>query len=256
MQQELVRKKREIIDIFLKNGVLISSELLKEIENDEQADKVFSLLKTKKTEDLAVTEEDLNKLFSKQKSDQATELKQEKSAISNVKIISSYKGDPKKREAADFVDYFNIRYKAIEKILKQHQELKNTVSISKIINKKDKEAIAIIGIVSSKQITKNGNLLLLLEDPTGQRRVLVNKNKPSLFNEAKDIVLDEVIGIVGVNVDTLIFANNIIWPDTPTNKEMKKADRESYVLFLSDLHVGSSKFLPDDFEKFLKWING
>ena len=208
MQQELVRKKREIIEIFLKNGVLISSELLNEIENDEQADKIFSLLKTKKTEDLVVTEEDLNKLFSKQKTGQAAEQKQEKSLIANVKIITSYKDDSKKREASDFVDYFNIRYRAIEKILKQHQELKNTVSISKILNKKDKEAISIIGIVSSKQVTKNGNLLLMLEDPTGQRRVLVNKNKPTLFNEAKDIVLDEVIGIVGVNVDTLMFANN------------------------------------------------
>lgn len=67
MQQELVKKKREIIEIFLKNGVLISSELLNEIENDEQADKIFGLLKTKKTENLVVTEEDLNKFFSKQK---------------------------------------------------------------------------------------------------------------------------------------------------------------------------------------------
>jgi len=255
MQQELVRKKREIIEIFLKNGVLISSELLNEIENDEQADKIFSLLKTKKTEDLVVTEEDLNKLFSKQKTGQAAEQKQEKSLIANVKIITSYKDDSKKREASDFVDYFNIRYRAIEKILKQHQELKNTVSISKILNKKDKEAISIIGIVSSKQVTKNGNLLLMLEDPTGQRRVLVNKNKPTLFNEAKDIVLDEVIGIVGVNVDTLMFANNVIWPEVPTSKELTKAPEEKYAIFLSDLHVGSSKFLPEDFEKFLKWIN-
>src|SRR3989344_6198866 len=125
MQQELVRKKREIIEIFLKDGVLISSELLKEIENEEQADKIFSLLKVKKTEDAAVTEEDLKKLFLKDKSGQPTEQKQEKSAIANVKIITSYKEDSKKREAADFVDYFNVRYRAIEKILKQHQELKN-----------------------------------------------------------------------------------------------------------------------------------
>src|SRR3989338_3520968 len=255
MQQELVKKKREIIEIFLKNGVLISSELLNEIENDEQADKIFSMLKTRKNEDAAVTEEDLNQLFSKQKTGQATEQKQEKSLITNVKIITSYKDDSKKREASDFVDYFNIRYRAIEKILKQHQELKNTVSISKILNKKDKEAISIIGIVSSKQVTKNGNLLLMLEDPTGQRRVLVNKNKPTLFNEAKDIVLDEVIGIVGVNVDTLMFANNVIWPEVPTSKELIKAPEEKYAIFLSDLHVGSSKFLPEDFEKFLKGIN-
>jgi len=187
---------------------------------------------------------------------QRIKTKEEGQKQCKVKIIYSYKDEPKKRDPQDFVDYFNNRYKSIENILKQHQELKNTVSINKIQNKKEKEVLAIIGIVTDKQTTKNGNLLLILEDPTGQKNVLVNKNKPTLFNEARDIVLDEVIGVIGVNIDTIIFANDIIWPDIPTNKELKKAAQETYVLFLSDLHVGSSKFLPEDFEKFLKWVNG
>lgn len=255
MQQEIIKKKREIINLFLNKGVLISSELLKEINDYEQVSRIFDSLKSRQADDLDVVGLDLNKLIDKTKT-QNTKIIGEEQQESKVKIIYSYKEDSKKREPQDFVDYFNNRYKTIEKILKQHQELKNTVSINKIINKKEKENLAIIGIVSEKQTTKNGNLLLLLEDPTGQRRVIVNKNKPKLFNEAKDIVLDEVIGVVGVNTDTIIFANNIVWPDIPTNKELRKSEDESYALFLSDLHVGSSKFLPDDFEKFLKWING
>ena len=255
MQQELIKKKREIISILLKNGILISSELLKEINDYEQVSGLFDLLKSKQTGDLSVIGLNLNKPIDEIKT-QKKEISKEEQQEDKVKIIYSYKEEPKKREPQDFVDYFNNRYKSIEKILKQHQELRNTVSISKITNKKEKEKVSIIGIVNDKQITKNGNLLLVLEDPTGQRRVLVNKNKPTLFNEARDIVLDEVIGVVGVNVDTLVFVNNIIWPDTPTNKELKKAEQEKYALFLSDLHVGSSKFLPDDFEKFLQWING
>ena len=249
--QELIKKKHEIIDIFLKNGILISSELFKEIGDEEHINRIFEVLKSKQTENLAVIDTDLSNLIQETKR-QETEAKVTQQ---NVKILQSYKEEPKKRDPQDFVDYFNNRYKALEKILKQRQELKNTVSINKIVNKREKESAAIIGIVSGKQITKNGNLILLLEDPTGQRRVLVNKNKPTLFNEAKDIVLDEVIGVAGVNVDTITFANNIIWPDTPTNKELKKAEHETYALFLSDLHVGSAKFLPEDFEKFLKWIN-
>jgi len=254
MEQELIKKKREIIDIFLKKGILISSELLKEINNTENISKILDELQSRQTGDILTSVAPTSQT-SKTKTQEAeiqNELKQEH----NVKIIYSYREEPKKREPQDFVDYFNSRYKAIEKILKQRQELKNTVSINRITNKKEKENVSIIGIVSSKQTTKNGNLLLMLEDPTGKRNVLVNKNKPSLFNEAKDIVLDEVIGVVGVNVDTITFANSIIWPDIPTNKELKKAEQEKYALFLSDLHVGSSKFLPDEFEKFLKWING
>lgn len=97
--------------------------------------------------------------------------------------------------------------------------------------------------------------MLTLEDLTGMKKAIINKNRPALFSEAKDIVLDEVIGVVGVNAEAVIFANNILWPDVPTNKELKKSDEEKYAIFLSDLHVGSAKFLPEDFEKFLKWIN-
>lgn len=251
MQQELINKKKELIEVLLKKGLLISSDLLKEIDNDKNLLRIYELLKSKQADELDILSIDLGNLIVFKKQEEAKQIQEEK-----VKIVYSYKEDPKKREPQDFVDYFNNRYKAIEKILKQHQELKNIVSINKIANKKEKENLAIIGIVSGKQVTKNGNLMFILEDPTGQKKVIVNKNKPALFNEAKDIVLDEVIGVAGVNVDSVIFANNIIWPDVPTNKEHKKAEEEKYALFLSDLHVGSSKFLPEDFEKFLSWING
>ncbi len=258
MQQEFIRKKREIINVFLRNGILISSDLLRkigDIGDEDQISRIFEVLKTQKIENLAVAG-DLNDLIGVEPQKTKQTIQQDILNQNKIKIIISYKEESKKREPQDFIDYFNNRYKTLEKILKQRQELKNTTSISKIINRKDKEPVTIIGLVNDKQTTKNGNLLFVLEDPTGARRVLVNKNKPSLFNEAKDIVLDEVVGVVGVNVDTLIFANNIIWPDTPTNKELKKYDEEKYALFLSDLHVGSSKFLPEDFEKFLRWING
>lgn len=253
MQQEFIKKKRELISLFFKNGILISSDTLNEINDCEHVSKIFELLKSKHIDD--VVNLDLNRLIKETKPQKSEDNKRE-GKLERIKITYSYKKESKKRDPQDFVDYFNNRYKAIEKILKQRQELRNTVSINRIANKKEKGNASIIGMVGGKQITKNGNLLLILEDPTGQKKVVVNKNKPSLFNEAKDLVLDEVIGVVGVSVDTVIFANNILWPEIPTNKELKKSEQESYALFLSDLHVGSSKFLPDDFEKFLKWING
>ena len=255
MQQELIKKKREIINTFLKNGILISSEMLDKINDQEHISRIFEALKINQINDMPVVGLGIDEAIEEAKTPEAPAANEEHPA-ENVRVIYSYKEEPKKREPQDFVDYFNSRYRAIEKILKQHQELKNTISINKITNKKEKESTSIIGIVSNKQTTKNGNLLLVLEDPTGQRRVIINKNKPALFNEAKDIVMDEIIGVIGVNVDTIMFANNIVWPDIPTNKELKKSEKEKYALFLSDLHVGSSKFLPDDFEKFLKWING
>src|SRR3989338_8901468 len=252
MQQEIIKKKREIIEIFLKNGILISSDLLNKIQDYQQASRIFEKVRNQKIDGILLSDLDINKTIEETTKPEEPHQKQN----NVVKVVYSYKEEPKKRECQDFVDHFNNRYRALEKILKQRQELKNTVSINKLVAKADKEPVSIIGIVNDKQVTKNGNLLLVLEDPTGQKKVLVNKNKPSLYNEAKDISLDEVIGVVGVNVDTLVFVNNILWPDIPTNNELKKSEEGGYALFLSDLHVGSSKFLPDDFEKFLKWING
>src|SRR3989344_3242255 len=146
MQQELIKKKREIIDIFLKKGILISSGLLNEINDDKNISKVFELLKSNQTNDTLVIDLDINKSIIETRA-QKTEQKQERQE-DKVKILYSYKEEPKKRDPQDFVDYFNNRYKSIEKILKQHQELTNTISINKTTNKKEKERINIIGIVS------------------------------------------------------------------------------------------------------------
>ena len=104
--------------------------------------------------------------------------------------------------------------------------------------------------------TKNNNLAITVEDPTGYIKVLVNKNKPDLYKAAKVIVHDEIIGIVGANGDKIVFANNILWPDVKTTKELKKSTDEACAVFLSDLHIGSNNFLAEDFKKFLSWING
>ena len=252
--QDLVGKKREIIDVLLKKGILISSELLKGIENDEQISTIMESLNSQQNNETLIIDTTIMGTESRSNK-QAAGVQEEHQKKGEIRIVQSYKEEPKKREPQDFVDYFNNRYKSIERILKQRQELKGTISINKIPTKKDKESLAIIGMVNNKQTTKNGNLVLVIEDPTGQTKIIINKSKPALFNEAADIVLDETIGILGVNAGTVIFGNKIIWPDVPTNKELKKTEEEKYTLFLSDLHVGSSKFLPEDFEKFIRWIN-
>ena len=175
---------------------------------------------------------------------------------SSVKIVFSYKEESKKREVQDFVSYFNARYTAIEKILRNRQELQNISSINKNTNKKSREEVALIGMIKDKKTTSNNNIVLEIEDPTSSIKVLVSKDKKELFDTASNLVLDEVIGLVGVSGDKIVFANNILLPDIPANKEQKKSPDRAYSIFLSDLHVGSDKFLENEFTQFLDWING
>lgn len=283
-------KKKELVNLFLEKEILLSADFLDSLEEEIEIDKIGELIKDKiNSKDFLVLNKDLKALLLKkdridvdfkgldkskvlaEKSDndkiykgfldflnrEDERLKSSESIedLHKVNVLFSYDEESKKRNIQDFVKFFKNRYKAIVNILGNRQELQNITSISRILNKKDRETVAFIGMVVEKRFTKNKNITLVLEDLTASTRVLINKNNPEAFEIAKDIVLDEVIGLVGVNGENIVFTNNILLPDIPLHKELKKAKEDCYVVFLSDLHVGSCNFLPEEFKKFLKWIN-
>ena len=89
MEQELIKKKREIIDIFLKKGILISSELLKEINDFEHISRIFDVLQSKQIDDVLIINTNLNNLISKTKT-QKTEDAKEEQQEHKVKVVYSY----------------------------------------------------------------------------------------------------------------------------------------------------------------------
>jgi DNA polymerase II small subunit len=174
---------------------------------------------------------------------------------STINIIISHNNIPKKYTVKDFSKLFVSRYKFLEKILQNRQELKHPVAIGRLVGKKERETVSMIGIIQSIAETKAGNLIVTIEDLTGSMKILISKNKKELYLQGKDLILDEIIGVVGIHNEDIVFAENLVWPDVPNNSEIKKSEVDEYVLFLSDIHVGSKSFLKDEFNKFLKWIN-
>ena len=258
---DLKEKKKELVMALLNKNVLLSPAIfhyLKTISDEHEANQLLSEISVRTRDEIERTV--LPRLSSKTNAE-ATPTTHTKSQTNNtlqersgVSIIFSYSDAPKKREVKDFVDYFNARYIALEKILRQRQELNATISIGRTLLKTDRDTVSIIGLVKDKQITKRGNVILTLEDPTGEIKIAVTASKQGLLAQAKELVLDEVIGVSGVTGDKIIFAQNIFWPDVPLNKELKKANDEAYAAFLSDIHVGSLNFLEEKFNKFLRWI--
>ncbi len=171
----------------------------------------------------------------------------------NLKILSTNHIKNKKPEVDDFVKYFRNRFLETRKILQEHPELNNTVSINKISG--NKQGISVIGVISDKKITKNKNIIFDVEDMTGNTRVLVNYNKSELYKSAEDIPLDSVMGFRCSGSREILFVNNIVFPDS-TLFERKKSPVEEYALFLGDLHFGSKKFLEENFLKFIDYVNG
>lgn len=174
----------------------------------------------------------------------------------SVVVMKAYEENENKKTVETFVQHYKARYNSLKRILQHRTELQNATSISRILNKTNREQVSIIGLIVDKQITKKGNILITLEDLSGKIKVLINQNKGELYELGKDLVLDECVGINGVTGDKIVFANNVLLPDVPHGKEIKKCDEEVYVSFIADFHYGSSYFLKDDLLKFIKWING
>ncbi len=172
--------------------------------------------------------------------------------LHNIKINSLVPILRKKIEVQDFVKFFKNRFLEMQKFIQEHPNLKNLVSINKIFQNSQ---VSIIGTVSNKKITKNGNILLELEDLTGKIKVLVTKNKKEVYEKAEDVCLDSVIGVKISKSREIAFANDIIFPDSAL-LERKKSPYEECVLFISDLHIGSKLFLEENFLKFVDYLNG
>ncbi|MCK5624571.1 metallophosphoesterase [Candidatus Pacearchaeota archaeon] len=172
---------------------------------------------------------------------------------SNVKVLSMPVSIGKKLELKDFVEHYRNRFNEMRDFLQESPQLNNLISIGKIYG--NRQGISLIGMVVSKRITKNNNLLFEIEDLTGKIKVVINQNKKEIYEKAEEIALDSVVGFKGSGSREILFVNEIIFPDAAI-PERKKSNIEEYALFVGDLHFGSKRFLENSFLKFIDYLNG
>ncbi|MBT3691212.1 DNA-directed DNA polymerase II small subunit [Candidatus Woesearchaeota archaeon] len=254
----MVESIKPIIKLFLDKGYLITPDI---IEKSEMEINFFeNNLKNNESGELLIFNENMLKELLKKKD--KLMVKEEKLVDEieiekkGIKIIDSYDKIYGKLSVQNFTMHYQKRYDHLKRILQSRNELLALLSINRILSKKDRESVSTIGMVFEKNYTKNNNLILNIEDNTGNINVLINNNKKELFEKAKDIVLDETIGIKGANGDKIIFADEIFFPDISQNEPIKKSPNEEYLAVISDLHIGSELFLEEEFLRFIEWING
>jgi DNA polymerase II small subunit len=157
----------------------------------------------------------------------------------------------------DFVNLFRDRYQAIRKILcSQRREIAQYIPINRI--RKTMTDVQLIGMVKNVKTTHNGHRLIEIEDDTGSATLMALKTNTEISQMASEVMLDEVIGIVGKISKTgdLIIVQNIIYPDIKLHQERKRSESPLCVAFLSDVHMGSNMFMESEWNMFLRWING
>ena len=130
--QTLETRRKDIINFFLKKGLLVSNELLKHLDNGKNLLEISKLIEDESFNNIAVMSDKIKDFMgSKQQLDwleleklkavsekkgQATSgsyeqilkyaeggSEEKKDTEGRVKIVCSYNGAPKKREAADFI---------------------------------------------------------------------------------------------------------------------------------------------------------
>ena len=159
-------------------------------------------------------------------------------------------------EIGNLIEYFQNRYKKLSGILSKRPELRAWQKINEITeNQTDLNLIVMITDIRS---TKNGHYLIEVEDDTGSIPLLVSKDNDELIRAAKNLMKDEVIGVIaqkraGQSENQLAICQNIIDPGVP---RMPRKEVDFGTVFTSDIHIGSMTFLEDAFVRFTRWLNG
>lgn len=220
-------------------------------ENEESAKRVLSSIPERngKVEKLKI-KLGLNIEISREISPKPVVEKKNESPV-KVTLMPQFQG--KKLEVKDFVNYFRNRFNEMKSFVQQNSKLDNLTSIDKIYG--GKQGISVIGMISSKRVTKNNNLMFEIEDLTGKIKVVINKDKEELFEIAEEIALDSVIGFKGSGNKEIIFANEVILPECRL-EERKRSPVDEYAIFIGDLHFGSKLFFDRSFNKFIDYLNG
>jgi DNA polymerase II small subunit len=166
---------------------------------------------------------------------------------------------------ADFTEYFNDRLHKLREFVRSGQSsrlsgmMKSIDSLKQYANGKE---VTVIGMVYDKAITKNGHVLLTLEDETGIVKVLFPKpdrqggRNFELFTNATKLINDEVVAVrAKIAGQDFVIASELALPDIPVHSR-KATEEDVAVGFMSDVHVGSKLFMGKQFNRFLEWING
>ncbi len=263
--------KSQILKIVLSAGFNITPKALKLIEKLTEPEKTIAKIIEQEMllrEDYVITEEHLKKYIIEDNEKQ-TESQVELAGPRSVKFLAQeydseikiIKDPTDKLESTgtydDFRKYFLDRFERLSKIYKERPDTRNTRTIEDLKNEKISTDSKLIGMVYEKRETKAKNIMLTLDDPTGSITAIIPKGDKNLEEKAKLIVEDSVLCFEGrITREGIFIVKEIILPDIPVVREIKRAPVNLSAVFVSDTHIGSKEFLSKVFEQFIKWLNG
>jgi DNA polymerase II small subunit len=154
----------------------------------------------------------------------------------------------------DFSQYFRDRFKKLVNVFRQRPDARDASSLAVALKAMQNEKVKFLAMILEKR-ERNRRIFLEVDDFEDNATVLVTPDDHSAYDIAQKIPLDQAICVSGVRAKGDLFvAKEIILPDIPDHRP-HVADEEVWAVLLSDLHVGSKKFLADTLQHVLDWLN-
>ncbi len=256
----------EIVQMFAERGFQLAPDAL-EILSEKDDSSIERLIGDLDANMVVVSAEHIRSLLNRgceEKRGVSTELQAEPEAVKSALGSSAHQSDCHVEvlkditgkstclgNYSDFVKYFRDRYTKLHELLSRRMSSRPIESLGMHTAGRD---VSLIGMIMEIRSTPRGRIVEL-EDPTGMVTVIFQKDSPA-FEQSMQLVTDEVVGITGTSDGKRrIFAKSIVWPDLQA-QPAPLTEASGGALFISDLHVGSKKFLIDTWRRFVSWLSG
>jgi len=156
----------------------------------------------------------------------------------------------------EYLEYFQDRFRRLQKFLRQRIDARDATTISEALKAPVNSKIKVIGMVTDKRESKQ-RTFLRIEDTQESVIVLVPSNlERSVLEKTQTLLLDQVACISATKGrGNLLILEDVLLPEIP-QKTPHKASEPIYAVLTSDLHIGSRKFMREEFNRFLLWLNG
>jgi len=154
----------------------------------------------------------------------------------------------------DFSHYFRDRFHKLSLRFRERPDSRDASTIGSAMKAAQNEKVKFLAMVMEKR-ERQRKIFLQIDDLDDNATVLVSPEEHLAYEVAQKTPLDQVVCISGVRAKgDLIVAKEILLPDIPDHKP-HAADEEVWAVLLSDLHVGSKKFLGEALSRVFDWLN-
>jgi DNA polymerase II small subunit len=156
----------------------------------------------------------------------------------------------------EYLQYFQDRFKRLEHLLRQRIDVRAATPIAEAVKASAKTKLKIIGMVVEKREAKK-QMILTIEDLQANATILISQNAPEeLHRKARNLICDQVVCVAVIKTRSNLFlAEDIIFPEVG-QKPQRRAPEPVYAVLTSDIHVGSTKFNREAFNRFALWLTG